>query len=321
MRLARHVALLGVFLLALIVSACGGSGGGGSATPGTPGTEPTVVTGDTDTFIALAATADGSATGTYVAGTPPAAGTGPCLTPTAPLAMIVGGSAQIPLTADAPFDSVAVFISGGNGYIEIVLPSALASTDLVLTLQQVLPGEYFRITFIGGDPDDYGCASQILMHTLPVGTGDVQVSVSWDAASDVDLWVTDPNDFTIDYGSVSSPEGGTLDLDSNPACSIDGVNNENITWPTGSAPTGTYLVQVDYFDDCGVAETNYTVTVQMSGVEPHTFTGSFVGSAYDMGITTQEITSFDYPAGTFALPVATPAAWPQALPRTQRAPK
>ena len=106
-------------------------------------------------------------------------------------------------------------------------------------------------------------------------TGDVQVSVSWDAPSDVDLHVVEPDGNDIYYGNPSSSSGGQLDVDSNAACSIDGRQIENIRW-SGQAPAGTYTVRVDYWDACGVARTNYLVTVK-NGASTQTFTGVFTG--------------------------------------------
>jgi hypothetical protein len=106
-------------------------------------------------------------------------------------------------------------------------------------------------------------------------TGDVQVSVSWDAPSDVDLHVIEPSGEEIFYGNTVSSTGGQLDVDSNPACSIDGRQIENIRWGT-RAPGGTYIVRVDYWTNCGVAQTNYLVTVK-NGSLTQTFTGTFTG--------------------------------------------
>ena len=119
-------------------------------------------------------------------------------------------------------------------------------------------------------------------------TGDVQVNVQWDAASDVDLHVVEPSGEEIFYANDSSSTGGLLDLDSNPACAIDGVQNENIVWPSGAAPRGRYVVRVDYFAGCGVASTNYIVTVRRSGAAPQTFRGSFSGNGDSGGAGSRE---------------------------------
>jgi hypothetical protein len=107
-------------------------------------------------------------------------------------------------------------------------------------------------------------------------TGDVQVSVSWDAPSDLDLHVVDPFGEDIYYGNPVSSSGGQLDVDSNPACNIDGRQIENIRWGS-RAPGGTYTVRVDYWANCDVARTNFIVTVK-NGSATTAYSGYFTGS-------------------------------------------
>jgi len=83
--------------------------------------------------------------------------------------------------------------------------------------------------------------------------------------------------------SVTSDfEGGWLDLDSNAGCSIDGVNNENITYATlDDIQEGTYIVRVDFYSDCvGSGTTNYAVTARFKGelINPSSSTNPFYGS-------------------------------------------
>jgi hypothetical protein len=106
-------------------------------------------------------------------------------------------------------------------------------------------------------------------------SGDVQVSVSWDAPSDVDLHVVEPSGEELFYGHPASATGGQLDVDSNAGCTIDGRQIENVRWP-GLAPAGTYTVRVDYWDACGVGRTNYLVTLR-NGLSVQTFSGFFTG--------------------------------------------
>lgn len=137
-------------------------------------------------------------------------------------------------------------------------------------------------------------------------TGEVQVSVSWDQPADVDLHVVDPSGEEIYYGNPSSSSGGQLDVDSNSACSIDNKNIENIRW-TGSAPAGTYTVRVDYWKSCGVAQTNYVVTVK-NGVVTTTYTGTFTGSGDGGGRGSgRTITTFSHAASINSGPVTAPA--------------
>lgn len=62
--------------------------------------------------------------------------------------------------------------------------------------------------------------------------------------------------------------GGWLDIDSNAACRIDSVNNENINYNYASdIEAGEYIVRVDFWSDCvgGNLNTNYVVTAKYNG--------------------------------------------------------
>ena len=116
------------------------------------------------------------------------------------------------------------------------------------------------------------------LSVLPVGTGDVEVTLTMTQATDLDLYVVDPSGVAVYYGNDGSFSGGELDLDANAACSGNmGVNNEHIFWEQGRAPAGTYTVRVANFESCiGGAPVDYRVTVQSCG-ETAVFSGRFEG--------------------------------------------
>jgi uncharacterized protein YfaP (DUF2135 family) len=116
-----------------------------------------------------------------------------------------------------------------------------------------------------------------------VGTGDVQVSVSWNSPADVDLHVVDPFTEEIYWESRTAESNGELDLDSNAACRSDRTRNEHVVWPAGKAPTGTYAVRLDQWSACGAASTDYVVTVWVKGREAQVFTGTFTGEGSNGG--------------------------------------
>lgn len=235
---------------------------------------------------------DGAVTATYHGGAAPAGGTGAAPTALAAGAAVNGGSALLSLSAAAPFHSALVTINGTDGYYELTLPSDTNAVQLVLgiapaTSSATLP---VRAAVEGDDGASQYAAHQLTLHQ--VGTGDVQVSVSWSGASDVDLRVTDPGGTLIYFDSPSDASGGTLDLDSNAGCTIDGVNSENVVWPAAQAPHGTYHVSLVYHDDCGVARSDYVVTIARAGQTPLVYTGAFVGAWEDNPDV--EIGSFEY---------------------------
>ncbi len=83
-----------------------------------------------------------------------------------------------------------------------------------------------------------------------LGTGDVQATLRWSSDADMDLAVVDPNGDTVAYFSRTSPSGGELDFDVIPCSDPDQARVENIFWPEGQAPAGTYTVRVTYFSTC-----------------------------------------------------------------------
>jgi hypothetical protein len=103
-----------------------------------------------------------------------------------------------------------------------------------------------------------------------VGSGDVRVTLSWADANDLDLHVIDPNGEEIYYDNPTSASGGTLDVDANPGCVGSTVTPvENVFWPSGSAPSGTYTVLVNYYQNCpgGAATPGFSVETLVDGTE------------------------------------------------------
>jgi|WetSurSiteA1Bulk_404760.scaffolds.fasta_scaffold01646_3 hypothetical protein len=211
---------------------------------------------------------------TFVSGSFPAASTGdnmPEVTDvTGNSSVIEGGSNPIAVYASVPATKVLVGVEGTSGYFEYL--SATKSTSIVYTLSLVLstsiPGEEFVI--IIAIVDDYGNVSAIYelpVSIVEVGTGQLQVSLSWDQPNDVDLHLVEPDGEEIYYSNLVSTNGGELDLDSNPGCEIDGIQNENITYSDESTvEAGTYTVRIDLYDECYVtAQTNYIVTARLDG--------------------------------------------------------
>jgi hypothetical protein len=129
---------------------------------------------------------------------------------------------------------------------------------------------------VASDGTELGPAASQDFTIVFVGTGDVQVSLTFDQQDDVDLAVTDPNLDTVFFGNRTVPSGGTLDLDANPICGGPHGNAENITWPEGTAPNGSYDVFVDLFASCFPNPVNYTVTVSVVGSNPQILSGTLV---------------------------------------------
>lgn len=112
-------------------------------------------------------------------------------------------------------------------------------------------------------------------------TGDVSFRLTWNGPQDLDLYVKEP-DGTVIYYSNRGPTstGGQLDVDSNAGCSgPDQSPTENIFWPEGSAPRGTYEFWADLWSNCSGTDTPaYTLRVFEGDTVVQTYTGNISSS-------------------------------------------
>jgi len=131
-----------------------------------------------------------------------------------------------------------------------------------------------------------------------VGSGDVQFNLRWNSRADLDLHVVDPDGYKYGYfddgvsdgygetgddhyyDGKSSPNNGEQDVDSNIGCKDErdesGYAKENIFWPPGDAPAGSYTVWVRGFQvgTCSPPQPgDFILTVTVNG-KVQTFTGS-----------------------------------------------
>ncbi|MFK5645109.1 MopE-related protein [Ornithinimicrobium sp. LYQ121] len=112
---------------------------------------------------------------------------------------------------------------------------------------------------------------------LIVGDGELRFTLIWDSSDDLDLHVIDPSGERIWYQDRESASGGVLDRDDNVgACLSDpepgGV--ENVFWPVGGAPTGTYTIEIDNYNDCDDDNLGtWTLNVYQDGELLDSYTG------------------------------------------------
>lgn len=206
--------------------------------------------------------------------------------------IITGGSSKLNVDFQgyvyaSEIIGLVVYAQGFQGYYQKPLEGSNGDEELLLLLRPFLDTESppTKLDVRVAAVDKTGAVYPYQQKTLSVesvGSGDIQVSISWDTGTDVDLHVVEPTGCELYYGNDSCPSGGWLDLDSNPACSMDWINNENTFWPEGQAPVGTYTVRVDFWEDCWGDGANYTVTIHNCG-EVETVDGSFAPWDDDMG--------------------------------------
>jgi hypothetical protein len=151
------------------------------------------------------------------------------------------------------------------------------------------------------------CGSFSAVQSVVLQTGDVQVTLRWNTADDLDLHVKDPAGDDVYYANPAVASGGQLDVDANLGCTEQMAEPvENIFWPTGGGVPGDYVVTVELFDFCGPpASIPFTLTTLVQG-ETSTQTGTLSEGTRTMSF------PFSFPAAGAAS--SAPASLP-GLPR------
>lgn len=261
--------------LAICLAGCGENDSG----------DPVIDQSEVSSVISQVESVDAGVLASLRSGAVPSPNGGPTIATADTATVVNGGSSLVLLQTSVPTQRILVWVRTAgaaadlDGYFEVVLPGTRTQITLQVTIAQTADTVATSFDCIYAAVDEsgrVGPSTPTTVRIVPVGTGDLQISVAWDAFSDVDLHVIEPSGEEIFYDNRSSATQGQLDLDSNAACEIDGVNNENVTWPQGSAPRGLYTVRVDYYLGCGVPSSNYVVTIQRGGA-PETFRGTFTG--------------------------------------------
>jgi uncharacterized protein YfaP (DUF2135 family) len=122
-----------------------------------------------------------------------------------------------------------------------------------------------------------------------VGTGAIQVTLTWFSAQsiDLDLWVTDPSGEMCFWLNPTTSSGGVLDRDNHCLNYING-HPENIFWQ--NAINGLYIVEVSWYSDCdnGMTSQSYTVRTVVQGVV-RTFEGTITNEDEYIEVTRFEV--------------------------------
>lgn len=199
-----------------------------------------------------------------------------------------GGSSFVLVESDSPLSKFFVSVDGIRGYYTLDAEPANQSRvegvdgayryQVTLHVSQHL-GSDFTIR-MSAETRDGEIMSQFThkFSLLAVGTGALQVNLSFSNNKDLDLYLVLPDKTPIYWGNTgqltaTDPETGEwkvicgLDVDSNPNCDIDGINSENIFFPADKVMNGKYEVYVNMYSNCQPdVATSWTVTAIYKGL-------------------------------------------------------
>lgn len=119
-------------------------------------------------------------------------------------------------------------------------------------------------------------AALVVLERSEVASGTLVFTLRWDTDVDLDLHVVDPSGVEVWARNPNSwhptpgadpaawRTGGTLDVDSNAQCVIDGRRVENVAW-TVAPLAGRYVARVDAFSLCGKAAARWWLEARREG--------------------------------------------------------
>jgi hypothetical protein len=155
------------------------------------------------------------------------------------------------LDGDTGYHTVTGSDPDGDGVYDISVQVAAEATQTSL-------GFSVALLDAEGNAGPYQRLQVELVHS---GTGDVKVTLSFDRLHDLDLHVIEPSGDEIYYERTVTGSGGQLDLDSGSHCMPSPANSENVFWPPGGAPAGTYKVSVQNFQQCSPGPIAFRVRI------------------------------------------------------------
>lgn len=151
---------------------------------------------------------------------------------------------NIPLLSALPAKSVVKLTGSNNNSSGNAVNCLLSLTGVTLGIANSVMKEN-------------GEEMRLAKSALLGGYGDIQVTLTWDTPTDIDLYVQDPSGDWVWFRNKQSASGGHLDIDN-----TSGFGPENIFWEKNGAPNGTFKAVIENFE--GIS-TNYYILVQAFG--------------------------------------------------------
>lgn len=124
-------------------------------------------------------------------------------------AVINGGSAILTITATEELDEIYISVEGVSGYYTYPVETSGLVYQIIINLSQGLDAESLTINVsaksISGSTGTMEATGTI--NVIEVGTGMLQISLSWDKSDDLDIHLFEPDGTEIYYNNTISING------------------------------------------------------------------------------------------------------------------
>jgi hypothetical protein len=174
------------------------------------------------------------------------------------LAVLLSGPDGNVLSQNADLTKAAVSLSN----ITIAADGTYTVTVLRATGAQGAAKGTFTLALTGGSTQPaatQAATASTSAATVTLSQG-MSVALSWGTTDDLNLEVRDPIGGDVSHNSISTASGGRLTNDVNANCATATADNptENISWPAGNVPSGSYEIIVYHNQTCSSAASGAT---------------------------------------------------------------
>lgn len=195
---------------------------------------------------------------------------------------LTGGMNFVTIHSETEYAAFMVGVQGVDGYWELPATEATQAADRSRAgyFTYIIPlnfgvnyNESIVLIIVAIDTEGHFTApSENTIDHVESKWGDLNINLTFSNAKDVDLHLFTPSGVEIYYGN----RGGYyfdeerdedvyygLDHDSNAACAIDNLNNENIVIPAALIEPGIYTVRVNMWSNCDrTIPTNWAIAAR-----------------------------------------------------------
>ena len=165
-------------------------------------------TGSISDLVTDVSVRGGSVPGLLVEGAAPTGTLGPVATVAGITAAVNGGSAAMNVAGSVVYTRLLVSAVGADDYYSVPLPSASSLENVVVSLSPDVEGSQLRLRYALEGANGVGPYVDQTLRIVRAGSGDVQASVAWTGASDVDLHVFDPSGEQVYFSNRLAASGG-----------------------------------------------------------------------------------------------------------------